>query len=58
MDAAAAPRPWIGRSVPRVEDAVLLLGRSSSVDTFPFPTRFTLVSFAQPACARIAAPRG
>src|SRR3984957_1488731 len=41
MDDDAAPRPWIGswigRSVPRVEDAVLLRGGASFVDDLPFP---------------------
>src|SRR5579871_4498058 len=30
-------RVWIGRSVPRVEDAALLSGRASFVDDLPFP---------------------
>ena len=29
--------PWIGRSIPRVEDAVLLRGGASFVDDLPFP---------------------
>jgi aerobic carbon-monoxide dehydrogenase large subunit len=31
-----ALRPWIGRSVPRVEDAALLRGSASFVDDLPF----------------------
>jgi aerobic carbon-monoxide dehydrogenase large subunit len=40
MDGAApgpSIGPWIGRSVPRVEDAVLLRGGASFVDDLPFP---------------------
>ena len=37
MDAADAPRPWIGRSIPRVEDDVLLRGSATFVDDLPFP---------------------
>lgn len=33
----AAPQSWIGRSVPRIEDTVLLRGGASFVDDLPFP---------------------
>ena len=38
MDTESPPAPWLGRSIPRTEDAALLTGRGRYFDDSPVPT--------------------